>query len=85
MRPVSELREFVDDDVSFRGMAPDADSLVCRRLPCCFVDDYRVPSDFPFETRGTDVLTDPQRHVETELLDSLIGAGHVIEIGDLDV
>ena len=31
------------------------------------------------------VLSDCQRHVEAEFLDPLIGGGHVVEVGDLDV
>lgn len=45
-----ELSEFVDDGLSFRGVAPDADSLVGGGFPGGFVDDDGVPADLPFES-----------------------------------
>src|SRR6476659_11068505 len=90
-----ELGEFVDDGLSARGVAPDADALICRGLPGVLVDDDRVPADFPFETRRghgvvrefsvVGVLTDGQRHLEAEFLHALIRRGHVVEVGNLNV
>ena len=74
---VLNSREFVDDRLPLRGVAPDADALVGGWLPGVFVDDDRIPADLPFETRRrhgvvgqflvVGVLADRQRHVESRV------------------
>ena len=54
-----------------------------------------IPADFPFEARRrhgvvgqfpvVGVLPDRQGHLESEFFYALIGRGHVVEVGDLDV
>ena len=76
-------------------MAPDADALVGGRLPGGFIDDDRVPTEFPFETRRrhriegqfliVGVLTDRHGDAESEFLHALIRGDHVVKLGDLNV
>src|SRR4029078_6680417 len=47
-----ELREFFDNGLALRRVAPDADALICGGLPGVFGDDDPAPTDLPFKTRG---------------------------------
>ena len=90
-----EHLELVDDGLPFWLVPPDADALMRGGLPGGFVDDDRVPADLPLEPDGVmrvvgqffvvGVLPDRKGHVETQLLDALIGRHHVVEGGGLDV
>src|SRR5690348_10547448 len=90
LRTRLEHGELVDDALAFRRVAPDADALMRRGFPSLLIDHDGVPADLPFESRWrhrvkrqllvVGVLTDAQCHVESELLDSLIGRQHVVEL-----
>ncbi len=93
-----ELGEFAEDGLSHRGVAPDADAVIGRRLPGGFefrADHDRVPADLQLETGGghaverqlpvVGVLTDRPLHPEPERGDSLESGEHIVQRRGLNV
>src|SRR6478672_11850779 len=82
-----ELGELVQNRLTLRGVAPDADALMGGGLPRGLVHHDRIPPDLPLEPRGrhgverqflvVGVLTDVQCHAEAEFSDPLIGRRQV--------